>query len=192
METLGEVLLHEYTHVDEIVQPPLTQPVKDFADRFYNSRKLALTSPDKAKYNADNYAKFAAELTWSTLCNRDFEEPFEKDSFDSSGKPGSVRPQEPRHEVQLASSLHKRTDFSQPYQHPIPHTYMKNSYTVEQMDQFLEAHLDVLHMCSVVIEQAERNTDRFDRIFREYFKPDDRELVLGMFLLRRGRNAEAG
>ena len=91
METLGEVLLHEYTHVDELVQPPLTQSVEDLADNFYDSRELALTEPDKTKYNADSYAKFATELTWSTLCNRDFEEPFEDNEFDSSVKPVKVQ-----------------------------------------------------------------------------------------------------
>ena len=59
-----------------------------------------------------------------------------------------------------------------------------NTYTSQQMDQYLEAHTDALHICSVITEQAERKTDRFERIFRQYFKPDDRELVVGKYLLR--------
>ena len=82
-----------------------------------------------------------------------------------------------------ARSLHKRADFSRPYEHPIPKTEWADSYTVKQMDQYLEAHIDALHMCSVVIEQAERNTERFDRLFHTYFRPDDREIVLSKFLL---------
>ena len=190
METLGEVLLHEYTHIDEIVQPPLPRPaavdpmVKDFADNFHDSRELALTDPGKAKYNADSYAKFATELTWSTRCKRDFEEPFEDNGFDSSVKPVGVRRQEPRQDIQLAPSLHKRTAFSQPYQHPIPKTNVDNTYTVEQMDQFLEGHIDALQLCRVAIKQSTKNPARFDKIFRQYFRPNDRELVISKFMLR--------
>jgi len=186
METLGEVLLHEYMHIDELVQPPLTGTVGDLEYNFYDCRELALTQPGKTKYNADSYAKFATELTWSTMCDRDFKEPFEGNGLD-----GNAKRQTPRDEIQLATSLQKRTAFSQPYEHPIPMTE-HNTYTVEQMDQYLEAHIDALHMCSVIIEQAERNTDRFNRIFPLYFKPDDREIVVGKFLLRQERNVQTG
>jgi hypothetical protein len=149
MATLGEILLHEYMHINELVQPPLTGAVGDLEYNFYDCRELALTQPGKTKYNADSYAKFATELTWSTLCNRDFEEPFEGNGLDDTAKR-----QTPRHEIQPASSLQKRTTFSQPYDYPIPNTNVDNTYTVQQMDQFLQGHLDALLICLVVIEQA--------------------------------------
>jgi hypothetical protein len=49
-------------------------------------------------------------------------------------------------------SLLKRTAFTRPYSHPIPRTDKDNTYTVEQIDQFREAHVDVMYMCSAVIE----------------------------------------
>jgi hypothetical protein len=74
----------------------------------------------------------------------------------------------------------KRTAFTRPYSHPIPSTDdgNPNTYTVQRMDQFREGHVDAMYICSVVIEQATRNSARFDRIFGEFFQPADRELVL--------------
>jgi len=74
----------------------------------------------------------------------------------------------------------KRTAFTRPYSHPIPSTDdgNPNTYTVQEMDQFREGHVDAMYMCSVVIEQATRNSARYNRIFGEYFQPADRELVL--------------
>jgi hypothetical protein len=92
--------------------------------------------------------------------------------------------QKSQREDQSALSLQKRTAFSQPYEHPIPRTDFHSNYPVELMDLYLEAHRDALHICSVIIEEAERNTDRFNRIFGLYFKPEDRDLILSMFLLR--------
>jgi hypothetical protein len=198
MHTLGGILLHEYTHVEDLVQPPLSKHVEDPAKHFYESRMLALEKPEQAKSNADNYAGFAAELTWSTLCNRDFEAPFNDDvpaprsvdnkRTDTKGTDNEAtesKQQRPRHDVQLAPSLQKRTAFSQPYQYPIPNTNNKfNTYTVEEMDKFRAAHIDALNICSVVINEATRNPKRFDKIFREYFSLEDRKLVLGQFSLR--------
>lgn len=200
MLTLGSMMLHEYMHATELVQPPLKQPVVDHVYSFYKARHIK----DKklAKSNADSYSLFAAELTCTLLCDRDFAPPAEDNSprlpatdskatdskaTDNKGantKGTNSKQQRPRHEIQSAPSLQKRTAFSQPYEHPMMIMDWDNTYTVEQMDQFLEAHIDALHLCSVVIEQAERDTDSFNRIFREYFKPDDRELVVGKFLLR--------
>jgi hypothetical protein len=64
-------------------------------------------------------------------------------------------------------------------------------FSIERRDKFLDAHIDALHLCSVVIEQATRNPDHFDKIFREYFKPDDREIVLGKYLMQQQRDAKA-
>jgi hypothetical protein len=87
--------------------------------------------------------------------------------------------QKSQRDIQFAAlSLHKRTAFSQPYGHPVPRTD-SNTYTVGEMDQLLQGHIDALHICSVVIEQATCDPDRFDRIFGQYFRPEDRRQVLG-------------
>lgn len=78
MSTLGEVLLHEYTHGPDIVQPPLRERTEDIAYSFYRSRVLARTEPGRAPHNADSYASFATELTWTVLCGRDFDPPNQK------------------------------------------------------------------------------------------------------------------
>jgi hypothetical protein len=207
MDTLGSFLLHEYTHVDELVQPPLCEHVEDREYGYYDTRELALTEPDLTKHNADSYAAFATELTWSKLCDRDFEAPLEdddaklpapdnkgadnKETADTKGtrknaidsKAASNKRQTLRHEIQFDTSLNKRAAFSHSYKHPIPNTNVDNTYTVEQMDQFLEGHIDALNICSVVIKEATRNAKRFDKIFRQYFNADDRNFVLGKILL---------
>lgn len=78
MLTLGSAMLHEYTHAAELVQPPLQGLVIDHVYSFYKSRNLE----DKklAKSNADNYALFAAKLTWTMLCDRDFALPVQDNS----------------------------------------------------------------------------------------------------------------
>jgi hypothetical protein len=81
------------------------------------------------------------------------------------------------------SSLYKRALFSRPYEHPIPDA-SDLTYTLEQRDKMLEAHIEALHLCSVVIDQATRNPDRFDKVFRAYFNPGDRELVLSKYQLQ--------
>ena len=211
MDTLGSFLLHEYTHVDEIVQPLLCEHVGDYEYGYYDTRELALTEPELTKHNADSYASFAAELTWSKVCNRDFEDPIENDpprklisdtkktdnkensdtkKTDTKGsdtkqadtQAAGTKQQRPRHEIRSVSSLNKRAPFSRPYKYPIPKVE-ENYIHIELRDQYLDAHIDALHLCSVVIEQATRDPNRFDKIFREYFKPDDRELVLGKHLL---------
>ena len=214
MDTLGSLLLHEDTHVDDIVQPPLSEHVRDDEYGYYDSRNLALTEPDEAMHNSDSYASFAAELTWSKLCNRDFAEPVEEDrlkkraidfeetpdtketdateiditnpdkSTETDTKTTDTKRQEPRRDIQLASSLHKRTAFSMTYDHPILNTNVDNTYTVQQMDQYLQSHIDAMAISLIVIEQATCDRDRFDRIFRQYFKPEDRRPVLGKSLLR--------
>jgi hypothetical protein len=199
MDTLGSFLLHEYTHVDDLVQPPLSEHVRDAEYGYYDTRDLALEKPDEAKHNSDSYASFAAELTWSKLCNRNFAEPVEGDKLnkraidteetadtnETDTKTTDDTQQRPRHDVHLASSFDKRTAFSQPYQYPIPNTNIKfNTYTVEEMDKFRAAHIDALNICSVVINEATRNPKRFDKVFREYFSLEDRKLVLGKLLPR--------
>jgi len=107
----------------------------------------------------------------------------ETDTTETDTKETDTKQQRSRQDIQSVLALQKRTAFSQPYEYPIPNTNVDNTYTVQQMDQFLQGHLDALLICLVVIEQAACNDERFDRIFREYFKPEDRTPVLGKPLL---------
>lgn len=102
----------------------------------------------------------------------------------SSSKGTNAKRQSPRHEIQSNPLLDKRLAFSQAYQHPVPKTNIDNTYTVEQMDQFLEGHIDALQLCRVAIKQSTKNPTRFDKVFREYFDPNDRALVISKFLIR--------
>jgi hypothetical protein len=90
--------------------------------------------------------------------------------------------QKSQREIQSDLSLHKRTAFSQPYRYPVPKTDVDNTYPAEQMDQFLEGHVDALQLCRVVIKQSTKNPTGFDKVFREYFALKDRELVISKFV----------
>lgn len=78
MATRGHTVLHEYTHVTEVMQPifghgiPPRGKTDDHAYGFDGCRKL---QKDQAWDNADSYASFATELFWTTTCDRDFEPP---------------------------------------------------------------------------------------------------------------------
>jgi hypothetical protein len=82
MRTTGYLLLHEYTHIDALVQPPLSQHVIDETYGFYKAR--ALGDKHMARSNADSYAVFAAELTWTLLCGRDFAALIEDDEIEDT------------------------------------------------------------------------------------------------------------
>jgi hypothetical protein len=201
MATKGHTVLHEYTHVTEVMQSifgsgiSLKGRTDDHAYGFDRCRKL---DKNYARVNADSYASFATELFWTTMCERDFDPPApvaqpaspeeQGDMLDgldlgsttkgeSSAK--ETQQQKSQREIQSAALLlHKRTAFSQPYEHLIPRTDL-NTYTVGEMDRFLQGHIDALHICSVIIEQATCDPDRFGRIFGQYFRPEDRRQVLG-------------
>lgn len=165
MDTLGSFLLHEYTHVDELVQPPLCEHVEDHEYGYYDTRELALTEPDLTKHNADSYAAFATELTWSKLCHRDFEAPLEdhgaklpapddkgadtkgadtkethKNAIDS--KATSSKRQESRYDIQLAPSLHRRTPLPNDYGVYTPTTLRTNKETGESENTYTTQQMD--------------------------------------------------
>lgn len=87
--------------------------------------------------------------------------------------------------------LHERTPLPRKYDAYFPNTLRVNEYTHKQentystreMDQFQQGHLEALRICRIVIEASTRQADRFNRIFREYFDPTDRELVLSLCTL---------
>ena len=190
MLTLGTVMLHEYTHAPDLVQPPLDEETDDHAYSFYDSRNLR---KDMAKNNADSYSLFAIELMWTLECNRDFAPPVKDNTprlpatgaqAGSSKASGSKGPR-PRHDIQLL----KRTPLPRDYGVCTPNTLRinqetyepENTYTAQQIEQFQEGHNDALMMCRTVIEQATKTPDRFNRIFRAYFPFSDRKLIIGEF-----------
>lgn len=187
MLTLGRYILHEYLHATELVQPPLKNAVVDHVYFFYQSRNLQ--DKDLAKSNADSYALFAAELTWTPKCDRDFAPPVEDNSpgLPATGAMASSsksKGQRSRRDVQL----HRRTPLPHKFGAHTPNTMrefkgvQENTYTTQQTEQFQQGHNDALMMCNIVIEEANANPpDRFDRIFREYFESADRQLVIGQY-----------
>jgi hypothetical protein len=183
MLTLGSVMLHEYTHASELVQPPLEGPVIDHVYSFYKSRNLK--DKELAKSNADNYASFAIELAWTLSYDRDFAPPVEDNSprLSATGAKG----QRLRRDVQLAPSLGKRTPLPRNYGVRTPNTEREhqgnkeNTFSAQEIEQFQEGHNDALMMCSTVIEKATKNPKRFDRIFREYFPFNERQLIIGEY-----------
>ncbi|KAI9930813.1 hypothetical protein ASPWEDRAFT_171444 [Aspergillus wentii DTO 134E9] len=81
METMGSILIHEYTHFTNLVVPPLKDETDDIKGGYgpHGARHL---NKDKATNNADNYSWFAAELFWSEVCGKSFKDPTEKSSED--------------------------------------------------------------------------------------------------------------
>lgn len=121
--------------------------------------------------------------------------PSTKGASAAAGTPSTEGPssatrtqqQKSQREIQSDLSLHKRTAFSQPYQYPVPKIDVDNTYPAEQMDQFLEGHVDALQLCRVVIKQSTKNPTGFDKVFREYFAPKDRDLVISKFATLRAK-----
>lgn len=79
MDTLGAILLHEYTHYVDLQNPPLDDATKDFA---YGPLKTRNLDKAVASINADSYTWAATENLWTTICGHDFVDPREVDSLD--------------------------------------------------------------------------------------------------------------
>jgi hypothetical protein len=62
MDTLGSILLHEYTHFLMLVSPPLD---KEAEDESYGPTGVRALNKAKATNNADSYSWFANELLWT-------------------------------------------------------------------------------------------------------------------------------
>lgn len=77
MDTLGSVLLHEYTHWEKLVVPPLTSETDDLSYGPYEVRFDL--DKDKATNNADSYTWLANEVLWTTICTQQFGDPKETD-----------------------------------------------------------------------------------------------------------------
>lgn len=79
METLGSILLHEYTHFYNLVVPPLSKETDDPAYGVYDSRHM---DKDEATNNADSYSWLATENLWTILCHKEYQDPTEQDAAD--------------------------------------------------------------------------------------------------------------
>lgn len=73
LNTLGSVLIHEYTHWTSLVVPPLRKGTEDNAYGITQCR--ALSGSAAALENADNYRWFANELFWTAYCGRSLADP---------------------------------------------------------------------------------------------------------------------
>jgi hypothetical protein len=70
METLGQIVLHEYTHMRLIMSPIIRNPFGldhtiDIAYGFFNVRYIDRW---QARQNADSYATMASEMWWKLTC----------------------------------------------------------------------------------------------------------------------------
>lgn len=74
MDTLGALILHEYTHYRLLVAPPLAKETTDeeYGYGSYNTRQLPKSL---ALYNADSYSWMATENLWNEICQVDYAAP---------------------------------------------------------------------------------------------------------------------
>ncbi|KAM0719339.1 hypothetical protein Q7P37_005244 [Cladosporium fusiforme] len=72
METLGSILLHEYTHFVQLVSPVLSQGTVDYE---YTPEAVQKLDGKQARVNADSYSWYATEVMWSTICKTQYESP---------------------------------------------------------------------------------------------------------------------
>jgi hypothetical protein len=79
METLGSILLHEYTHFLKLVSPPLAKETDDVA---YTPSRTRALDKTKATNNADSYSWFATENLWTLLCHTQYQDPTVEDDKD--------------------------------------------------------------------------------------------------------------
>jgi len=79
METLGSILLHEYTHFYNLVVPPLSKETDDPAYGPFGTRNM---DKSDATNNADSYSWLANENLWTILCNKEFGDATEEDGQD--------------------------------------------------------------------------------------------------------------
>lgn len=85
MNTIGFVLLHEYTHFNNLMSPVMMPALSEKAtiDEATGAYKVRRLTRHQATWNADSYAWLAQEIWWTQTCHSshgDFEEPEEKDN----------------------------------------------------------------------------------------------------------------
>jgi hypothetical protein len=74
METIGMILLHEYTHWDKLMSPVLPSGFRatstvDYSYGAFSTRlENKLLAPELAIWNGDGYAWLANEIWWTQAC----------------------------------------------------------------------------------------------------------------------------
>lgn len=69
MYTRGQMLLHEYTNVQDIMRPLLGEEQKITRDHAYGFADCRSSDKNMATKTADSYSCFASELFWTTKCD---------------------------------------------------------------------------------------------------------------------------
>jgi len=87
MDTMGSILLHEYTHFKNLVSPPLS---KETDDDEYGPTGVRGMNKNKATNNADSYSWFANEALWSVLCTKSYGDPIAPEDDDDPNCDGIV------------------------------------------------------------------------------------------------------
>lgn len=98
METLGSILLHEYTHWTKFIVPPMGAETKDYA---YGPKGARDLDKVKAVYNADSYSWLANEYFWSTNCSKKFGDPQDTDGMDPNYDQYCKKPKPPMRRATL-------------------------------------------------------------------------------------------
>lgn len=85
MDSIGFVLLHEYTHWETLMSPVMLPAFQEKAtiDEAIGARKVRQLTRHQATWNADSYAWFAQEVWWTQTCrgtHGELEEPEEEDN----------------------------------------------------------------------------------------------------------------
>jgi len=80
METLGSILVRQYTHWKKLMVPPLSKETGDLEYGPYGTRFDLNKS--KAIDNADSYSWFATENLWTIICDKEYLPPRKSDGDD--------------------------------------------------------------------------------------------------------------
>lgn len=80
MQTLGSILLGQYTHWKKLMVPPLSKETYDLEYGPYGTRFNLNKS--KAIDNADSYSWFATENLWTIICDKEYLPPRKIDGHD--------------------------------------------------------------------------------------------------------------
>lgn len=89
MDTMGSILLHEYTHYTDLVAPPLPKETDDDDDD-YGPTGTRNIDKDIATNNADSYSWFANEAMWSVICTKSYGDPIAPQDDDDPNCGGTV------------------------------------------------------------------------------------------------------
>ncbi|KAJ5908336.1 hypothetical protein N7495_001018 [Penicillium taxi] len=73
MATMGSTLLHEYTHWQSLMVPPLDMATTDMPNAYGAWGASHVQPKTDAIYNADTYSHYAMEVFWTNHCGHRFD-----------------------------------------------------------------------------------------------------------------------